>query len=96
MRTLILGLPPEAMVWRGEQGWGIAEELAAIGLELQHAVLRVLIQANSKKGHSPPKQLHVPRPYEQRRRRRRGERVNPAQISRLGGAVVTKGAPDGS
>lgn len=88
IRALIFGLPPEAMVWRREYGWGIAEELAAVGLELQHAILRVLIQANSKKGSSPPKQLHVPRPYEARERaRRRGRPASAERIASFGGEI---------
>jgi hypothetical protein len=97
VKALIDGLPPDAMVWRREPGWGIREELAALDVEVGHAALRVLLRAFSKSGASVPKQLRIPRPYEDRRRRPRRRVADPGQYGgsvRRIGAAATNGAGD--
>ena len=97
LRSLMLGLPPDAMLWRRTPGWGSAEELAAMQAELTHSVVRVLVAANSKKGARLPKPLHVPRPGDKRASSAR--RIQPSDLSRIGAAVARQPAkevaPDG-
>jgi hypothetical protein len=95
LRALILGLPPDAMVWRREPGWGTAEELAALNAELTHSVVRVLVSAFSKKGSSPLRPFHVPRPFEARQRTERAKRLEPSDLGRLGIAVGRGVSSDG-
>lgn len=74
------------MVWRQTPGWSADQELAAIGVEVAHSSLRVLIGAHARKGASIPKPLRIPRPTDQPRRRRRATR---ADLAAYGGTVGT-------
>lgn len=46
---------------RREDIW--SKEMLAVIAELLHAIWRVLVQVNSRKGAVPPKPLRVPRPW---------------------------------
>ena len=74
------------MLWRQAPGWGVDQELAAIGVEVAHSSMRVLISANSRKGASVPKPLRIPRPNDAPRRRRRATQ---ADVAAYGGSVGT-------
>lgn len=67
LRALVEGLPPDAMLWRRTPGWGTEQELAAVQIEVTHAVVRTVIAAFSKRGSAIPKPLHVPRPTDARK-----------------------------
>jgi hypothetical protein len=96
LRALIEGLPPSAMFWRREPGWGTTEELLALNAEVTHSAIRVLLAAFSKKGSSLPKPLHVPRPWDVRRRPRPRRRVAESELAAYGGAVRRIATPVGN
>lgn len=66
-------------------GWSLERELQAQSVELLHALWRVTVMVNSKKGTTAPKPLHLPRPKLERHHRPR----RPAKVheiaTRLGG-----------
>jgi hypothetical protein len=95
LRALIEGLPPSAMFWRREPGWGTTEELLALNAEVTHAAVRVLLAAFSRKGASLPKPLRVPRPWDVSRRSRPKpkRRIAEADLAAYGGAVTRIAAP---
>ena len=88
LRALIEGLPTDAMFWRRVPGWGTAEELAALDVEVGHSVVRVLLAAFSKKGHPIPKPLRIPRPADKPTRAARRKPMTAADFRRIG-TVIT-------
>jgi hypothetical protein len=71
---------PIAQRARKEDVW--AKEMLAVIAELTHAVWRLLVEVNSKKGSVPPKPLKIPRPWSTDQARDARPRITWAQLAK--------------
>ncbi len=51
--------------------WPAERELAAVTVELLHSILRTYVSANSKPGTRLPEPLHIPRPWDTSKEKRK-------------------------
>lgn len=70
--SLVKWLPPDAALWRATgKDWSTTNELLSILIETLDTFRRMYLQANSKRGTNLPEPLHIPRPWEREKERKK-------------------------